>query len=244
MFSVVTLELESFCTLSKTACLLQKYLYSCEVPKRYPRHFVQKESPLLNQLKLNLRHDHNNVCTLLFPPVRDKFIFQEGNGYNPGSTHLWRDIFTMVELTINMRQMGDNTYSQVLGRIRTGQQTPDDITLLRTRLTSGIDTIEQYPFTDALRLLPLKVMVDEYNTHRLRQLVQVMLRRNILCEDELVNGARGIVVGFTWPDGQPTQPEIGQLPQNLLVKFHDPRVGRISRVSVEDDAEAVPIVNL
>ena len=60
----------------------------------------------------------------------------------------------------------------------------------------------------------------------------------------LVNGARGIVVGFTWPDGQPTQPEIGQLPQNLLVKFHNPRVGRISRVSVEDDAEAVPIVNL
>ena len=70
---------------------------------------------------------------------------------------------------------------------------------------------------------------------------QVMLRRNILCEDRLVNGARGIVVGFTWPDGQPTQPEIGQLPQNVLVKFHDTRVGRISRVSVEDDAAAVPI---
>ena len=36
-------------------------------------------------------------------------------------------------------------------------------------------------------------------------------------------------------------PQIGQLPQNVLVKFHDPRVGRISRVSVEGDAEAVPI---
>ena len=74
-----------------------------------------------------------------------------------------------------MRQMGDNTYSRVLGRIRIGQQTPDDITLLRTRLTSGIDTpvdVEQSPFTDALCLLPLKVMVDEYNTHRLRQLAQ------------------------------------------------------------------------
>ena len=46
------------------------------------------------------------------------------------------------------------------------------------------------------------------------------------------------MVGFTWPDGQPTQPRIGQLPQNVLVKFHDPRVGRIS---VEGDAEAVPI---
>ena len=67
---------------------------------------------------------------------------------------------------------------------------------------------------------------------------QVMLRRNILCEDGLVNGARGIMVGFTWPDGQPTQPQIGQLPQNVLVKFDDPRVGRINRVSVED---AVPI---
>ena len=81
----------------------------------------------------------------------------------------------MVELTINMRQMGDNTYSRVLGRIRIGQQTPDDITLLRTRLTSGIDTpvdVEQSPFTDALRLLPLQVMVDEYNTHHLRQLAQ------------------------------------------------------------------------
>ena len=59
------------------------------------------------------------------PPVRDKFIFQERYLHNGG---------------INMRQMGDNTYSRVLGRIRFGQQTPDDITLLRTRLTSGIDT--------------------------------------------------------------------------------------------------------
>ena len=41
------------------------------------------------------------------------------------------------------------------------------------------------------------------------------------------------MVRFTWPDGQPTQPQIGQLPQNVVVKFHNPRVGRISRVSVE-----------
>ena len=44
-----------------------------------------------------------------------------------------------------------------------------------------------------------------------------------------------MVVGITWPDGYPTQP------QNVLVKFHNSQVGCISRVSVEGDAEAVPI---
>uniref|UniRef100_A0A1X7UUS6 ATP-dependent DNA helicase n=1 Tax=Amphimedon queenslandica TaxID=400682 RepID=A0A1X7UUS6_AMPQE len=38
------------------------------------------------------------------PPVRDKFVFQDGRGYNPGSTHLWRDEFKLIELTQNMRQ--------------------------------------------------------------------------------------------------------------------------------------------
>ena len=32
------------------------------------------------------------------PPVRDRFVFQNGRGYVPASTHLWRDLFTLVEL--------------------------------------------------------------------------------------------------------------------------------------------------
>ena len=87
-------------------------------------------------------------------------IFQEGNGYNPGST---MHLFTMMELTINMRLMGDNSYSQVY-------RVEFDL----THLISGIDTsvdVEQSPFIDAL---PLKVMVVEYNTHCLWQLVQAL----------------------------------------------------------------------
>ena len=39
-------------------------------------------------------------------PVRDRFVFQNGRGYVPASTHLWRDLFIM-ELHTNMRQRND-----------------------------------------------------------------------------------------------------------------------------------------
>ena len=133
---------------------------------------------------------------------------------------------------------------------------------------------------NALRLLPLKEQVEEYNQSRLRELsqtstvykfevehailessrqavrvvshsavsqalipkddrdcaglphtvslavsVQVMLRHNIVCEEGLVNGAHGITVGFTWPDSCEGPSEPGTLPNSVLVKFHDTRVG-------------------
>ena len=57
------------------------------------------------------------------PPVRDRFVFQNGRGYVQAYTHLWRDLFTMVELHTNMRQRNDTTYSEVLNRIRIGDHT-------------------------------------------------------------------------------------------------------------------------
>ena len=69
-----------------------------------------------------------------------------------------------------------------------------------------------------------------------------MLRRNIMCEDGLVNGARGEIVGFKWPDGADHQDQPGLLPAAVLVKFHDPRVGRIHSIPVPGcDSEAVEI---
>ena len=232
------------------------------------------------------------------PPVRDKFVFQDGRGYNQGSTHLWRDEFKLIELTQNMRQRGDTEYSDILNRVRIGSQTKSDISVLRSRLTSGIRDpvdVSQPPFVDALCLLPLKEQVEEYNDSRLKDLshstkiyefdaehsivesttlmpgvvshkevpeslsdrdcaglsrkvklaigAQVMLRRNIICEEGLVNGARGIIVGFFWPDGADDQAKKGDLPQKVYVKFHDPRVGLVSRVTLHDSSEqeAVPI---
>ena len=76
---------------------------------------------------------------------------------------------------------------------------------------------------------------------------QAMLCRNIICEEGLVDGARGIIVVFSWPDSNTSQPHKGALPQNVYyVKFHDPRVGLISRMTINDRGsepaqEAVPI---
>ena len=86
-------------------------------------------------------------------------MFEDGRGYNPGSTHLWRDEFKLIELTVNMRQRRDTDYSDVLNRVRTGNQTESDVTVLRNRLTSGVTDpvdVTQPPFVDALHLMPLK----------------------------------------------------------------------------------------
>uniref|UniRef100_A0A1X7VU36 ATP-dependent DNA helicase n=1 Tax=Amphimedon queenslandica TaxID=400682 RepID=A0A1X7VU36_AMPQE len=64
------------------------------------------------------------------PPVRDKFVLEDGRGYNPGSTHFWRDEFKLIEQTQNMRQIGDTVYSEILNRVRIGSQTKSDISVL------------------------------------------------------------------------------------------------------------------
>ena len=58
-----------------------------------------------------------------------------------------------------------------------------------------------------------------------------------------MNGARGIIVGFSWPNETNDQAKKGDLPQKVYVKFHDPRVGLVSRVTLEgsSEQEAVPL---
>ena len=71
---------------------------------------------------------------------------------------------------------------------------------------------------------------------------EIMLRRNIKCGDGLVNGARGIIVGFKWPGNVKNQPSPGALPEYVLIKFHDPRVGQLNKVPIENGhQEVVPI---
>ena len=70
-----------------------------------------------------------------------------------------------------------------------------------------------------------------------------MLIRNIMCDDGLVNSARGMVVGFSLQDGAQYQSEPGAPSDSVLVKFHEACIGRRDRVHVPDapEVEAVAI---
>ena len=70
-------------------------------------------------------------------PCQARYIFQEPLcedyklAYYSG-TH-WQD-FEVINLEENHRQDGDKDYANLLNRIRVGQQTQEDIDILRTRV--------------------------------------------------------------------------------------------------------------
>ena len=89
------------------------------------------------------------------------------------------------------------------------------------------------------RDVPERLIPKDNNTLKLAVGTQVMLRRNIMCEDGLVNGARGEIVGFKWSDEVDHQAQPGIRPAAVLAKFHDPRVGQIHSIQVPGcDSEA------
>ena len=75
-----------------------------------------------------------------------------GKDYVPGTTHLWRDLFRLVELTENMRQHGDATYAQLFNCVRTASAS-SYISVLKSRVLAADDLIKE-PFASALHLLP------------------------------------------------------------------------------------------
>lgn len=58
---------------------------------------------------------------------------------------LWQTHFQILELTEIQRQKNDNRFASLLNRVRTGDQTDEDIALLNSRQTSP--TIKKLPTT-------------------------------------------------------------------------------------------------
>ena len=72
-------------------------------------------------------------------PVRGRYIFQQPAceeyhaAYGDGTDSLWRS-FDVINLTHNHRQGAEKDFADLLNRVRTGEQTEDDLETLKSRV--------------------------------------------------------------------------------------------------------------
>ena len=233
-------------------------------------------------------HPFGNVNIIFFgdlmqlPPVKGNWIFDQPLHYS-AEIHLWR-LFTLLELTENMRQREDQEFVNFLNALRMGTLTIEDLEILYRRTVPHVD-LAQPPFADSVRIFPTNRQVDCYNQERsnaLKETLQgglqkmyfikaedkysdesvndygepanerhipsdvnkcaglphsielavgsrVMLRRNIDLDDGLVNGVLGTVEKIVFPCLRRDQSFVGEIPDSILIKFDDPRIGRYHR---------------
>ena len=82
------------------------------------------------------------------------------------ATNLWKEYFTIFELTEIMRQKNDGQWKKVLSRIRVGNHTSADIQLIMTCQISQEESIEMI---DIPHLFPTCDGVAEFNENVLQR---------------------------------------------------------------------------
>ena len=94
-------------------------------------------------------------------PVMQSYIFMDiATEYGPLATNLWKEYFTMFELTEIMRQKDDQEWKGVLSRIRVCDHTSADIELIMTREISREESLKMI---DIPHLFPTRDGVAEFN---------------------------------------------------------------------------------
>ncbi|KAJ8030293.1 ATP-dependent DNA helicase PIF1 [Holothuria leucospilota] len=92
-------------------------------------------------------------------PVKDGWIFNDlTKNYGPLATNLWRSYFRAYDLTEIMRRKDDQAFAQLLNRLREGNQTSDDITVLKARQFS----VDEVP-KEATHLFQTNDQVNAHN---------------------------------------------------------------------------------
>ena len=80
---------------------------------------------------------------------------------------LWTSLFKIVELTEIQRQKGDTKFADLLNRLRIGEQTDDDIHLLKTRQV--YKSSDDYPF-NSIHMFTYNRLKNQHNDEMLRKL--------------------------------------------------------------------------
>ena len=96
-------------------------------------------------------------------PVMDAWVFKNTSVGGPEilAPNVWKENFEMFELSDIVRQKDDMPYAALLNRLREGNQTKEDIDLLKTRVLTRNNP--NYP-TDVTHLMYHNRNVDLYNS--------------------------------------------------------------------------------
>jgi len=84
------------------------------------------------------------------PPVKGQPVYRQPRHMIP-ATHLW-ELFTLVELTQNMRQQGDTNFIDVLNALRIGELTTSHMFVLMSRVSTETDG--EFSVEKAMRIYP------------------------------------------------------------------------------------------
>ena len=114
-------------------------------------------------------------------PCNDAWIFEDLGLRNDTShldfaPNLWKEYFTMYELTTIMRQKDDKLFAQLLNRVRVGQHTEQDCEILSTKLVAldSNDHNKQWPHVFTRNGLEIdQLSVRGYNHLILTQSVDI-----------------------------------------------------------------------
>ena len=99
----------------------------------------------------------------ILQPVFDKWIFERSNDvYSAFATNIWKEYFSMFELTEIMLQKDDKDFAELLNGLREGKQTQDDITVLKLRLLKSKLGEPNYP-ASLTHVFSSNELVNAYN---------------------------------------------------------------------------------
>ncbi|XP_030758796.1 ATP-dependent DNA helicase PIF1-like [Sitophilus oryzae] len=149
----------------------------------------------LRQLKNHEDEFFGSINVLLFgdllqlPPIKRSGapVFKQPDHLQP-ATHLWR-LFTLCELTENMRQQGDHTFIEILNALRIGELTANHFSILMQRVIQNPS--DEFATDKALRVYTTNQQVNNHNAAVLNLFRNKGSRiYTIKAQDQLIDATR------------------------------------------------------
>ena len=160
-------------------------------------------------------------------PVFDGWIFNDlRDDYGPLATNLWKCNFTSYELTEIMRQKDDQTFAQLLNRLREGIHTTGDLTVLEARRFAAQEVPQ-----NATHLFQTNNLVNAHNNAMFDMLITTKVQ---IPSIDIVTGDVSKSVKQTILDHIPKNPQKTMGLTNNLSLGVDQRVDLCVNVAVDD----------